>query len=451
MGGCSSHNGCVSLHTFEADCNLFQERGCSKWDFETFKRMIRKTRLQHQTIDPSRHNQLVTDWIQACSEAFDVPIISNINKEISETGTISGGTGYMPISYDTSSGDRVSASTAYIHPILRGEWARPNLKILLDAWVSKIAVLDDQVTGITILQDGSEVTLRHKIETILCAGAIDTPRLMLLSGLGPRQQLNDLEIPVIKHIPGVGENLQDHIETNIVWELTKPLPSQTVTYSDSFFFFERQSPPITGSACPDIMFHLYTVGHVPNFDHLGYEPPRYPLVIMPNVPRPKSRGRLFLTTKDPKVQPALDFRYFTDEEGYDEAVIVDGLKMARKLAETSPLKEWISREVSPGPQVVTDEDLSEYGRSRSTTCFHPCGTTKMGDLSKDPLAVVGPDYKVRGLRGLRIVDAGVMPVITTTNPVLTVIAIAEHAAELIASETRAGDCKAVRNTPGQLS
>lgn len=439
LGGCSSHNGCVSLHTFEHDCQRFRDAGCTDWTFQTFKRMIEKTRLTYQVVDKSRENALLTDWIKAASATFNVPILEDINK-VTSKGNISGGTGYMPISYDVASGDRVSASTSYIHPILRGERSLSNLKILINSWVSRINVSDNAVTGVTILQDGHELNLYHKAETILCAGAIDTPRLMLLSGIGPKDQLSSLSIPLQKDIPGVGENLQDHVETNVIWDLKRPAPSETVTFSDVFLYLRREEANLSDSDgdTADVMFHCYTAPHLPNIDQLGALPPKFPLVMMPNIPRPRSRGRLYLTSADPKIHPALDFRYFTDAEGYDETTLLEGLKMCRTLAQSSPLKDWIAREVAPGREVVSDEDLSEYARKSSTTLFHPCGSTKMGNLENDPLAVVDTRFRVRGLKGLRIVDAGVLPVITSTNPMLTVFAVSEHAAEVIANESKSG-------------
>lgn len=154
----------------------------------------------------------------------------------------------------------------------------------------------------------------------------------------------------------------------------------------------------------------------------------------PNIPHPRSRGRLYLTSADPSVKPALDFRYFTDPEGYDAATIVAGLKAARRIAQQAPFKDWIKREVAPGPKVQTDEELSEYGRRVAHTVYHPAGTTKMGDISRDPMAVVDHQLKVRGLKNVRIADAGVFPEMTTINPMLTVLAIGERAAELIAEE-----------------
>lgn len=154
----------------------------------------------------------------------------------------------------------------------------------------------------------------------------------------------------------------------------------------------------------------------------------------PNIPRPRSRGRLYLTSSDPNVKPALDFRYFTDPEGYDAATFVAGIRAARKVAKEAPFKDWLAREVAPGLDVQTDEQISEYARRVAHTVYHPAGTTRMGNVRTDAGAVVDPSLRVRGIKGLRIADAGVFPEMVTINPMLTVLAVGERAAELIALE-----------------
>jgi choline dehydrogenase-like flavoprotein len=349
---------------------------------------------------------------------MNIPVIENFNADIRKNGELTEGVGFFNVSYNPDDGRRSSASVAYIHPILRGDEKRPNLTILTNAWVSKVNVEGDAVTGVDVtLQSGVKHTLRAKKETILCAGAVDTPRLMMLSGLGPKQQLSELGIPVVKDLPGVGENLIDHPETIIMWELERPVDHNMTTMdSDAGIFLRREAPNAAG------------------FDGRGYDEPVHAFCMTPNIPRPRSRGRLFLTSADPTVKPSLDFRYFTDAEGYDAATIVAGFKAAREIAKQSPFKEWIKREVAPGPKAQTDEELSEYGRRAAHTVYHPAGTTKMGDIAQDPLAVVDPKLKIRGLKGVRIADAGVFPDMPTVNPMLTVLAIGERAAEMIAEE-----------------
>lgn len=220
--------------------------------------------------------------------------------------------------------------------------------------------------------------------------------------------------------------------------------------SDAGIFLRREVPNarqsdvgVPDKSYADIMMHCYQIPFCLNTARLGYEIPINAFCMTPNIPRPRSRGRLFLTSSDPNVKPSLDFRYFTDPEGYDAATIVAGLKAAREVAKQEPFSKWLEKEVAPGPKVQTDEELSEYGRKVAHTVYHPAGTTKMGNIQTDPLAVVSPTLKVRGLKNLRIADAGVFPSMTTINPMLTVLAVGERAAELIAREAgwRGGDVR----------
>lgn len=438
LGGCSSHNTLISFRPFEYDCRNWVAKGCKGWDFETFTRIIDGLRNTIQPVHARHRNQLCKDWVQACSSAMDIPVIEDFNDDIRSKGELTEGVGFFNVSYNPDDGRRSSASVAYIHPILRGEEKRPNLTILTNAWVSKVNVEGDVVTGVNMtLQSGVKRTLRAKKETVLCAGAVDTPRLMMLSGLGPREQLSALGIPVLKDIPGVGENLLDHPESIIMWELNRPVPAnQTTMDSDAGIFLRREAPNAAGfdGRAADLMMHCYQIPFTLNTTRLGYEEPINAFCMTPNIPRPRSRGRLYLTSADPSVKPALDFRYFTDPEGYDAATIVAGLKAAREIAQQSPFKGWIKREVAPGSKVQTDEELSEYGRRVAHTVYHPAGTTKMGDVIRDPMAVVDHQLKVRGLKNVRIADAGVFPDMPTINPMVTVLAIGERAAEMIAEE-----------------
>ncbi|KAK8192732.1 hypothetical protein M8818_007904 [Zalaria obscura] len=438
LGGCSSHNTLISFRPFEYDCKRWEAQGCKGWSFKTFTRVLDNLRNTVQPVHERHRNQLCLDWVESCSTAMDIPIIHDFNKEIRSTGALKQGVGFFSVSYNPDTGHRSSASVAYIHPILRGDEKRPNLTVLTNAWVSKINVSGDKVTGINLtLKDGSKHTLSPNCETILCAGAVDTPRLLLLSGLGPREQLSSLSIPVIKDIPGVGENLLDHPETIIMWELNRPVPpNQTTMDSDAGIFLRREQPNAAGGDADiaDIMMHCYQIPFVLNTERMGYDVPIDAFCMTPNIPRPRSRGRLYLTSADASVKPALDFRYFTDKEGYDAATIVAGFKAARKIAKQAPFKDWIKREVAPGPAVQSDEELSEYGRRAAHTVYHPAGTTKMGDVQKDKFAVVDHELKLRGLEGVRIADAGVFPEMPTINPMLTVLGIGERAAEMIAQE-----------------
>lgn len=255
----------------------------------------------------------------------------------------------------------------------------------------------------------------------------------MLSGIGPKQDLEALGIPVVHDLPGVGENLLDHPESVIVWETDGPIPENSAMDSDAGLFVRRDP----GSRGPDLMFHFYQIPFTDNPERLGYEKPEHGVSMTPNIPKPRSRGRLYLTSADPEVKPALDFRYFTDEDDYDGRTLVDGIRLAREIAKTEPLAHWLKREVCPGPEVTSDEDISEYARKVAHTVYHPAGTCRMG-APDDALAVVDPELRVRGLSGLRIADASVFPTMPSVNPMIGVLMVGEKCAELLAATPAQG-------------
>lgn len=389
----------------------------------------------------SQHRSKINeDWITTCADLFNIPRIPDFNKEIQEKGNLTQGVGFISIGYTPEDNRRSSASVAYIHPILRGELPRNKLTILTNTWVSRILFRGSTASGVeATTKSGKKLTLGARTEIILSAGAIDTPRLMLLSGLGPRPQLEKLGIPVVHHIPGVGQNLQDHCETMYMWELNEAVPEDQVsTGSEATMVLRRERPYAQGDDgdVMDSMFHMFTVPFDMYTKPMGYETPKLAFCVIPNTPRPRSVGSLYLTSADPKVKPALDQRYFTDTEGYDKDSNLFLLKTARKIGEAYPFKKYLKREIAPGPEIVTDEQLCNYGRKVSNTVYHPCGTAKMGDIEKDSMAVVDPRLKVRGIKKLRVADAAVFPCVTSVNPMLTVLAVGERAAELIIEDAQ---------------
>jgi choline dehydrogenase-like flavoprotein len=150
----------------------------------------------------------------------------------------------------------------------------------------------------------------------------------------------------------------------------------------------------------------------------------------PNIPKPRSRGRLYLTSPDPSVKPALDFRYFTDEDDYDGRTLVDGIRIAREIAKAEPLAGWLKREVCPGPEILGDAELSEYARKVAHTVYHPAGTCRMGSAD-DRQAVVDPELRIRGLDGIRVADASVFPTMPAVNPMIGVLMVGERAVDLL--------------------
>jgi choline dehydrogenase len=403
LGGCSSHNTLISFVPFPQDLDAWGHG----WDWATVGPYYDKLRNNIIPVAEKDRNPIARDFIEAAKAALGVPEVEDFNAK-----PFSDGTGFFSVAYHPENGYRSSASTAYLHPVLD----RPNLTLLLETWASRVEFADGRATGVHT--DKGFVAARK--EVLLCAGAIDTPRLLMLSGVGNAAELSALGIDVVHDLPGVGENLLDHPESVIIWETDGPIPLNSVMDSDAGLFVRRDST----DPRPDLMFHFYQIPFSANTERLGYPVVEHGVCMTPNIPRPHSVGRMWLTSADPTVKPALDFGYFTNPDGYDEQTLVDGFRIAREVAAQEPLKSWLKREVAPGPDVTSDEALSEYGRRAAHTVYHPAGTCAIG-------SVVDGELKVHGLDGLRVVDASVFPTMPTVNPMVTVLMIGERAADLI--------------------
>jgi choline dehydrogenase-like flavoprotein len=420
LGGCSSHNTMISFLPLPEDLADWEAAGATGWSYERMLPYWRRLAVHVQPVAEADRNPLAADFVAACHTALGVPVQDDFN-----AAPFADGTGFFSVGYHPETGTRSSASVAYLHPHLD----RPNLTVLTETWAYRLDTDGaGTVTGVRVrAADGSLRVLHATGEYVLCAGAIDTPRLLLLSGIGPAGDLRRLGIDVALDLPGVGEHLLDHPESLILWEAARPVPPQSAMDSDAGLFVRRDP----GATRPDLMFHLYQIPFTVNTARLGYDVPAHGFGMTPNVPRPRSVGRLWLTDADPSTKPALDFRYFTDPDGHDERAIVDGLRIAREVAATEPFRSWIAREIAPGPEVRTDEELSAYGRAAAHTVYHPAGTCRMG-AAADPLAVVDPSLRLRGSSNVRIADASVLPTMPTVNPMIAVLMIGERAADLVA-------------------
>jgi choline dehydrogenase len=238
--------------------------------------------------------------------------------------------------------------------------------------------------------------------------------------------LQDLGIPVQCDLPGVGNNLLDHVAANIACELHDAPPPWRLTPCESTALIRIDA----GAPAPDVLFHcvLMLRDKYSNVDHFGTI--EHGVKLSPNVARPRSRGSLQLGSRDYHDHPLIDLNYFSDAEGYDQRILIAGLRYARALAATPVLGAFIRREVLPGPDVERDDDWLAYIRASAETVYHPSGTCRLGTAA-DPLAVVTPDLRVRGVAGLRVADASVFPSMVSVNICNTVMMIAERAAAMI--------------------
>ncbi|MDQ6773623.1 MAG: GMC family oxidoreductase N-terminal domain-containing protein [Candidatus Dormibacteraeota bacterium] len=422
LGGCSSHNTMIWFKAHPRDWSDWERAGAAGWGPEAMAPYYDRLQNPHQLVAAKDRNAILFDWVESAAAAAGVPANPDWN-----AAPFRDGAGFLDVGYTPATGVRSSSSVAYLHPIMG---RRDNLTLMLETRALRVEIAGGRATGVTVAGADGQTRLVHATgEVVVCAGAVDSPRLLLMSGIGPAQALTDLAIEVVHDLPGVGENLIDHPESIILWELVRPLGPETTMHADCALFVNR----LGEDERPDLMYHTYQIPFTFNTERLGYPVPDNAMCMTPNITRARSRGRMWLLSKNPDVKPALDFRYFSDEGGYDATTIVDGLKIAREVAANGPFKSWLKREIAPGPGLKSDEELSRYGRAVHHTVYHPAGTCRMG-AAADTMAVVEPNLRVRGLEGLRVADASVFPLMPTVNPMVTVLMIGEKAAEMIGAD-----------------
>jgi choline dehydrogenase len=331
-------------------------------------------------------------------------------------------------------GARHSTAVAYLRPAMK----RPNLTVHTGAQATKVLLDGKRAVGVSYLRDGAPAEERANREVILCGGAINSPQLLLLSGIGPAADLKALGIEVVADLPGVGQNLQDHLGSGIQYHSKQPVsllnaqkPGNVVNY----LLFKKG--PLTSIVAegvaflktqPDSLVPDIELLFAPAFfmEHGFANPPGHGFTIGVILLHPESKGSLKLRSTNPTDPPAINPNYLASEN--DVKVMIAGLRWARKVAESKALDAFRGEEFMPGEAVQSDADLEESIRAHAETLYHPVGTCKMGE---DPLAVVDPDLRVRGVEGLRVVDASVMPTIISGHTNAPSIMIAEKAADLI--------------------
>jgi choline dehydrogenase-like flavoprotein len=420
LGGCSAHNTMIALRPPRADFDSWVALGAQGWDAATMSGYFARLAVGIVPVAARDRNAYLADVVEAASAALGVPVRQDWN-----TTEYTDGAGFLPIGYDPDTGVRSSSSVAYLHPIMG---TRGNLDVLTRTRVLRV-VFDTgrRATGVTVRRpDGQVADIAARREVIVCCGAIDTPRLLMLSGVGPGPRLRELGIEVVADLPGVGSNLCDHTEGLVLWEAARPLPPEGATDWDITIMY-RTDP---ADVAPDVLAHVPLMTFAMHAERLGYRTPRHAISMTPNVTRPRSRGTVTLASADPDDPPLIDYRMFTDADGHDERTLLAGIAMARRIARQAPMSGWVAREVFPGPAVRDDEELSALARATCHTVYHVSCTARMGRPG-DPGAVLDPQLRVRGVDRLRVIDASAFPVLTTVNPVVAVLMLAERGADLV--------------------
>lgn len=427
LGGCSTANTMISWRPLAADLQEWAALGAEGWDPDTVNACYDRLATPITPIPAVDRNPYVADVVASARRALDLPARSNWNSDADFAGTGTGA-GFFEIGYTPESHLRSSTSVHYLHDVIG---TRANLTVRHGLRAVRILIEDGGAVGVLAVDaDGVAHELRSAREVIVCCGAIDSPKLLQLSGIGPQGMLADAGVTTVVDSPGVGENLMDHAEGLIVWEARRDVPDTCATGWDAGAAVRLRED---GPARPDVLMHFPVEAVADHAVTYGARLPDRVVALAPNVAKPASRGRVWITTADPDTPPAIDYRYFTDADGADEATLIAGIRLARRIAAQSPMSEWIGAEVFPGADLTTDEDLSAPLRATHQTVYHVSGTCRMG-AADDPLAVCDSRLRVRGVRGLRVVDASVFPTIPSVNPVGTVMAVAERASAMITED-----------------
>lgn len=429
LGGCSSHNSCIAFWAPAEDLNDWaQVYGATGWDaaatFPLYKRLeTNEDQSEHHGQDGPVHLMNVPPADPCGVALLDACEQVGIPRATFNSGTtVVNGANFFQINRQAD-GTRASSSVSYLHPIRE----RANFTLLTGMRARKLTFDETKrCTGVQVVESsfGKTVHLTARAEVVVSAGAIDSPKLLMLSGVGPAAQLSEFGIEVIADSPGVGENLQDHPEGVIQWEAKQPMPETSTQWWEAGIFTTTED----GLDRPDLMFHYGSVPFDMHTARQGYPTTENGFCLTPNVTRAKSRGTVKLRSSDYRDKPKVDPRYFTHP--HDMRVMVAGIRKAREIVAQPAMSEWAGSELYPGADVQTDAEITAYIRKTHNTVYHPAGTVRMGAVD-DVLAPLDPELRVKGVTGLRVADASVMPVLVTVNPNITTMMIGERCADLV--------------------
>ncbi len=434
LGGCASHNSCIAFWPAREDLDEWAAMGCPGWSADECWPLLARLESNdgpgghHGRCGPVTIRQIPSHdpcgvAVLAAAAEVGLPTV-RFNEDV----TVTAGAGFFQVNADAGN-TRMSSSRGYLHPIMG---RRRNLTVRTDAWAKQVLFdAGNKATAVEYLD--AEIfrysTVHVRREVILSAGAIDTPKLLMLSGIGPAEHLRDVGIDVLVDSPGVGANLDDHVEGLVMWEASQPMVTRSTQWWE-IGLFARTDP---GLDRPDLMMHYGCVPFDLNTVRWGYPTTSNGFCLTPNVTRGRSRGTVRLRSRDFRDRAKVDPRYLTDPEGHDIAVLRAGSKRARRIAAQPALQGWVERELAPGHDAVTDDELIDYLRTTHNTVYHLAGTARMGAVG-DAQAVLDPRLRVRGVTGLRVADASVMPFLPAVNPNITIMMIGEKASDLLAED-----------------
>jgi choline dehydrogenase len=443
LGGSSSINAMIYIRGAAQDYDGWQAAGNSGWGYADVLPYFMRAENQERGADrwhgvggplsvcDLRHvHPLSRAFVEAATEI-------GLARNNDFNGACQLGVGAFQV--NQRGGARHSTAVAYLRPA-RG---RANLTVITGAQATRVVVERDRAIGVEFERAGQRLVARARQEVLLCGGAVNSPQLLLLSGIGPAEQVRALGIPVVADLPGVGENLQDHLVVAVAYECRQAISMATAdTLANRLRYLLMRRGPLASNIgevggfvrtradlpAADLQFHF---GPAYFLEHGFKTPDGHGFTLGPTLLRPRSRGRITLASADPLRAPRIEPNYLADEA--DLAVLVEGVKLARRIAQAAAFAPYRGDEYCPGTAAQGDDALADFVRQTVETIYHPVGTCKMGT---DERAVVDPRLRVRGVWGLRVVDASIMPTIPGGNTNAPVIMIAEKAADMILEDAR---------------
>ncbi|MEZ5909144.1 MAG: choline dehydrogenase [Hyphomicrobiaceae bacterium] len=443
LGGSSSINGLIYIRGQARDYDLWAQAGNPGWAWKDVLPYFRK--LETNERGPSElhggDGPLKCSDIHERPELMEAIIRAGNELGVRTTDDFNGpsqdGVGYYQLF--THNGRRSSTAVCYLKPARK----RRNLVVETEALVSRVLFEGRTATGVAYRHKGAARIARAGREVVLAAGAVQSPPLLEMSGVGQGQLLQDRGVPVVHDLPGVGENMQDHLQFRLIFRCKKPITTNDLLKSwrgrlgiGLKYALSRSGPMAIGinhagmftqvldeSEGPDIQFHFAAL----SAEMAGGKTHSFPgFTFSVCQLRPTSRGSVHITSLEPSDAPSIRPNYLTTD--YDWRCALAGVKFARRLAHADSLKDYTLCEYRPGPEAETDEHLKEFCRNYGATIFHPAGTCKMGT---DNMAVVDPRLRVRGIERLRVVDCSIMPNLISGNTNAPVAMIAEKAADMM--------------------
>ncbi|MFQ5937043.1 MAG: GMC family oxidoreductase [Acidiferrobacterales bacterium] len=446
LGGSSAINGLIFVRGQSQDYDHWEQLGNQGWGWnDVLPYFIKSERNERGASefhgaagevgvsDVGEPHELAEAFIAAAEQA-GIPSNDDFNGKTQE------GVGYYQLT--TWRGRRCSTATGYLKPARK----RPNLRVETEAFATRVLFEGKQAAGVVYRRGGNDHQVRARHEVLLCAGALQSSQLLQLSGIGDAELLKRHGISIIHHLPGVGQNLQDHLQIRVIHRCVKPVTTnddmrnvlRKVKMGLKYFLF-RSGPLSIGinqagafartrpdAGTPDVQFHFAALSAdmpgAPLHDFSGFTSSVCQL-------RPQSRGTVIIKSGDPFEPPAMHPNYLSAD--VDGSTVIAGLRLARRIADSPALRRYIVDEYMPGGDRQSDDELLEFARDTGVTIFHPSGTCKMGS---DAAAVVDTRLRVHGVEGLRVVDCSIMPTLTSGNTHAPVVMIAEKAADIILND-----------------